>query len=120
MSDHDRVTSEAVLAALLESFLKAATLDTGPNPMARASRALRHFRCYVYRGKGIEPGYGGKDIHVLEDRTVLRSTHREIVRLHGEGLDDTLIAEKVCRCESTVRRVLSEARKRTPASSGRK
>lgn len=112
MSDHDRATSEAVLAALRESFLVAATLETGPNPTARAERGLRHFRCYVDRGRGIEPGYGGKDIHVLEDQTVLRFAHREILRLHGEGLEDAAIAEQVCRCMGTVGNVLREARKR--------
>ena len=97
MSDHDRATSEAVIAALFECFLMAATLDTGPNPTARAARALRHFRCYVERGKGIEPGYGGKNIHVLTDPHVPSEVHREIVRLKREGLDDRVIAEKVYR-----------------------
>ncbi len=85
--------SEQVLADMRTMLYQAATSDR--NPTAAVEDALRWFRCAADRGRGVKPGWGGKQLYVLVDPHDRDERYRRIVELRREGRANEEIAEEV-------------------------
>jgi hypothetical protein len=69
---------------------------------ATVAEALRWFRCEAPRGPARDPGWGGRDIHVLRDREETARVDRRIRELRREGTTISATARIVGRSASKV------------------
>lgn len=107
MTDSERYTADVA-----EALLRAACDATdGAVPQAAAAKAMRWLRKDCDRGRGIRPGWGGQDTHLLADPADALVTRRRIVELKQDGKHTIAeIGREVDRSPRTVLRILQEAK----------
>ena len=104
---------EQFLADLREALERAASeAKQGLNPTAAATHALRWLQHECHRGRGIEPGWGGRNVYLRRGKDGMLERHRQVREMGARGIPPAAIAVTVNYGEAYVRHILCERREK--------